>query len=56
MTFVIGEKCLGERYATCVSVCPVDCMHPGEYKGETLPDHRPGRMHRLRGLPAGVPH
>ncbi len=34
MTFVIGEKCLGERYATCVSVCPVDCMHPGEYKGE----------------------
>ena len=28
MTFVIGEKCLGERYATCVSVCPVDCIHP----------------------------
>ncbi|MEK6712522.1 MAG: ferredoxin family protein [Nitrospinota bacterium] len=34
MTFVISEKCLGERYATCVSVCPVDCMHPGEYKGQ----------------------
>ncbi len=34
MTFVIGSKCLGERYATCVSVCPVDCMHPGEYQGE----------------------
>ena len=27
MTFVIGEKCLGERYATCVDVCPVDCIY-----------------------------
>ena len=34
MSYVITEKCLGERYATCVAVCPVDCMHPGEYKGE----------------------
>lgn len=34
MPFVIGEKCLGERYATCVSVCPVDCIHPGEFRGE----------------------
>ena len=36
MTFVITDKCLGERYATCVAVCPVDCMHPGEYKGEVF--------------------
>ena len=36
MTYVINEKCLGERYATCVSVCPVDCMYPGEYKGEVF--------------------
>jgi ferredoxin len=34
MAYVIGEKCLGERYATCVSVCPVDAICPGEYKGE----------------------
>ena len=34
MSYVITGKCLGERYATCVAVCPVDCMHPGEYKGE----------------------
>lgn len=34
MTYVIGEKCLGERYATCVDVCPVNCIYPGEYKGE----------------------
>jgi len=36
MSYVITGKCLGERYATCVSVCPVDCMHPGEYKGEVF--------------------
>lgn len=36
MAYVVTEKCLGERYATCVEVCPVDCMHPGEYKGEVF--------------------
>ena len=34
MPYVITEKCLGERYATCVSVCPVDCIHPGDYQGQ----------------------
>lgn len=34
MSYVIVEKCLGERYATCVAVCPVDCIYPGEHKGE----------------------
>jgi len=34
MSYVITEKCLGERYATCVAVCPVDCIYPGEYQGE----------------------
>ena len=34
MSYVIVEKCLGERYASCVAVCPVDCIYPGEYKGE----------------------
>jgi ferredoxin len=34
MSYVITGKCLGERYATCVAVCPVDCIHPGDYKGE----------------------
>ena len=34
MPYVILEKCLGEQYASCVAVCPVDCIHPGEYKGE----------------------
>ena len=32
MSYVITEKCLGERYATRVEVCPVDCIHPGEYE------------------------
>src|SRR3989338_1569320 len=34
MPYVITEKCLGERYATCVDVCPVTCIYPGEHKGE----------------------
>ncbi len=36
MSYVIGEKCLGERYASCVEVCPVDCIYPGEYEGEVF--------------------
>lgn len=34
MPHVILEKCLGEVYAACVEVCPVDCFHPGDYKGQ----------------------
>ena len=34
MAHVINEKCLGEVYAACVDVCPVECIHPGDYKGE----------------------
>ncbi|HEY3407014.1 MAG TPA: ferredoxin family protein [Propionicimonas sp.] len=34
MTYVITGTCLGERYATCVSVCPVDCIKPGDYQGQ----------------------
>jgi ferredoxin len=34
MTHVITGKCLGEQYGSCVAVCPVDCIHPGEHKGE----------------------
>jgi ferredoxin len=34
MSYVIIEKCLGERYATCVDVCPVNCIYPGDYKDE----------------------
>lgn len=34
MAFVITEKCLGERYAACVDVCPVECIHPVEHQGK----------------------
>lgn len=34
MPYVITEKCLGERYAACVDVCPVDCIHPFERGGK----------------------
>jgi ferredoxin len=34
MSFVITEKCLGERYASCMQVCPVYCIYPGDYEGK----------------------
>ncbi len=36
MPYVITDKCLGERYATCVAVCPVECIHPGDYQGQAM--------------------
>jgi ferredoxin len=34
MPYVITQKCMGEQYADCVGVCPVDCIHPIEYEGK----------------------
>jgi ferredoxin len=34
MPYVITQKCLGEQYADCVDVCPVDCIHPLDYQGK----------------------
>jgi NAD-dependent dihydropyrimidine dehydrogenase PreA subunit len=28
MTHVIAEPCIGTKDASCVDVCPVDCIHP----------------------------
>ncbi len=28
MTYIIGESCIGVKDASCVEVCPVDCIHP----------------------------
>jgi NAD-dependent dihydropyrimidine dehydrogenase PreA subunit len=28
MTYVITEPCINEKDASCVDVCPVDCIHP----------------------------
>ncbi|MFC1521921.1 indolepyruvate ferredoxin oxidoreductase subunit alpha [Elusimicrobiota bacterium] len=36
MAHVITQKCLGERYATCQPVCPVEAIHAGDYKGEAF--------------------
>jgi NAD-dependent dihydropyrimidine dehydrogenase PreA subunit len=30
MTYVITESCIGIKDASCVDVCPVDCIHAGE--------------------------
>jgi len=28
MTYVIAQPCIGQKDASCVDVCPVDCIHP----------------------------
>ena len=28
MAFVITQPCIGSKDASCVDVCPVDCIHP----------------------------
>lgn len=33
MSYVIGQRCLGEVYAACVAVCPCNCIYPGEHQG-----------------------
>ena len=30
MTYVITEPCIGVKDASCVDVCPVDCIHAKE--------------------------
>jgi len=34
MTYVITEPCIDVKDASCVDVCPVDCIHPTESEGE----------------------
>jgi NAD-dependent dihydropyrimidine dehydrogenase PreA subunit len=40
MAYVIAEPCLGVKDASCVDVCPVDCIHPKKNAG--YEDGRPG--------------
>ncbi len=28
MTYVIAQPCIGTKDTACVSVCPVECIHP----------------------------
>jgi NAD-dependent dihydropyrimidine dehydrogenase PreA subunit len=28
MTYVITNRCIGTKDASCVEICPVDCIHP----------------------------
>lgn len=30
MTYIIAEPCIGVKDASCVAVCPVDCIHTVE--------------------------
>ncbi|MCZ6824408.1 MAG: ferredoxin, partial [Gemmatimonadetes bacterium] len=30
MTYIIAQPCINEKDASCVDVCPVDCIYEGE--------------------------
>ncbi len=34
MTYVITQPCIGVKDASCVDVCPVDCIHPTQSEAE----------------------
>ena len=38
MTYVIAEPCIGEQNASCVEVCPVECIRTGETLGQYFID------------------
>lgn len=38
MIFVIAEPCIGTKDASCVEVCPVNCIHEGEDQYYIDPD------------------
>lgn len=38
MPYIITEACIGTKDASCVSVCPVDCIYEGEDQFYINPD------------------
>ncbi len=38
MAYVIVEPCIGTKDASCVAVCPVDCIYEGEDQYYINPD------------------
>lgn len=37
MAYVIAEPCIGTKDASCVNVCPVDCIHPRKDEADFEP-------------------
>ena len=38
MAYIIAEPCIGTKDASCVAVCPVDCIYEGEDQYYINPD------------------
>ena len=34
MAYTITQPCIDVKDHACVEVCPVECIHPGDYKGQ----------------------
>ena len=34
MTYVITDRCIGTNATACISICPVDCIHPVPESGD----------------------
>jgi NAD-dependent dihydropyrimidine dehydrogenase PreA subunit len=46
MAYIITEPCVGVCDASCVTVCPVDCIYPAE--GYTLEESDKEKMRQAR--------
>src|SRR6266542_2786135 len=40
MSYTIAEPCIGVKDASCVAVCPVDCIYEGDDQYYINPDER----------------
>lgn len=38
MTYIITQPCIGTKDASCVDICPVDCIYEGEDQYYIHPD------------------
>jgi NAD-dependent dihydropyrimidine dehydrogenase PreA subunit len=44
MAYVITERCIGVKDASCVDVCPVDCIHSTEADEQYYIDPHPSEL------------
>lgn len=57
MAYVITDTCTKDEH--CIETCPVNCIHPTKDEADFATALQlyaeSGGMHRLRGVPAGMP-
>ena len=54
MAYVIAAPCVDHSDQSCVAVCPVDCIW-GDLERRPQDVRGPRELHRVRGMPPGLP-